>query len=666
MGGTYTQSTGHLSSVSDYTGAPFSGWGIEPCWAQYLRKLSVSGIAVWEFTAPHDGEFQFYISQSTLNFSSVYSSALSSPPSSSSSYTTQSTGNNAHILITPQSMSTGNVIYFTFATSFWGYNSGNTGGAGTVAVWYTSPPPPTAASIETFSDPEKSMDDIRQFLNGKDGIGIAQADISIANLFAKSLANDVSLPNGNFIVPHALNEFEGANYSDQSIEFAMQNSEGFSHMGIETIIPSSISYDYLEFKLGPDYNWLKMTDDFRLGSKFNYSSGQIENIIQYGHLTNGYMNWENVSKNGVELTFSSDKDAWAEIKQIRSSPNLYTIPSNNLGSLPNLGADYELYVRIYSDLIRSYKGYNAGRTIAKFGEDHWLAYGQSEGRTLPVRSLTNYYIRDRSPLSYAYSTGGTQHTKRFFCKFDKPYIDQNFGIGHPGYYKANRTTSTRSGGSYSYTVPNGVTSIEIHAVGGGGGSWGAHTGGYCQNVWAGGVGGGVKITLPVQSGDVISGVFGDAGGAGFYNGGTGGPGSATTVLKNGTLVATCNPGGQGNSAPASPGTATIAPAFSSLGSTYVGTSQQNIFVGCDSSTSGNGYDPWNWIDRGGKYADDAGGLPFNMESKVFDSAKIRTVTLDSSNNETYKEFSIPTYTVHLDRFEGGRPQCNGYVKIKEL
>ena len=148
MDGAYTQSTGYLSPVSDYSGAPSTGMGIEPCWAKYLRKLSVSGIAVCEFTAPYSGQFQFYIGQSTLNYSSVYGSALSSPPTSG--YTTQSTGNNAHILITPQSMNAGNVIYFTFATSLWGYDNGSTGGVGTVAAWYT-PPPVLSSTVVNFT-----------------------------------------------------------------------------------------------------------------------------------------------------------------------------------------------------------------------------------------------------------------------------------------------------------------------------------------------------------------------------------------------------------------------------------------------------------------------------------------------------------------------------------
>jgi hypothetical protein len=45
-------------------------------------------------------------------------------------------------------MNAGNAIYFTFATSFWGYNSGSTGGAGAVAVWYTAPSASSSSVVD--------------------------------------------------------------------------------------------------------------------------------------------------------------------------------------------------------------------------------------------------------------------------------------------------------------------------------------------------------------------------------------------------------------------------------------------------------------------------------------------------------------------------------------
>ena len=165
----------------------------------------------------------------------------------------------------------------------------------------------------------------------------------------------------------------------------------------------------------------------------------------------------------------------------------------------------------------------------------------------------------------------------------------------------NRSTSTRSGSSYSWTVPNGVSLLTISAAGGGGGSYGYHDGGYCQGTWAGGPGGGVEnLQIPVTPGDVISGVYGSAGGSGFYNGGTGIPGTATTILKNGSLVATCGPGGQASTRPPAVGTTTIQPGYT--GTATTGTAQTTWLVGCDGTYPfDNHYDPWSWV-LGGSYA----------------------------------------------------------------
>lgn len=171
------------------------------------------------------------------------------------------------------------------------------------------------------------------------------------------------------------------------------------------------------------------------------------------------------------------------------------------------------------------------------------------------------------------------------------YAPGSVAYGDP---TVNTSTGTRSGGSYSWIVPIGVKSITVRAVGGGGPGYAYHDGGYCQHAWAGSPGGGALITLSVNPGDVISGVYGNAGGKGYYNGGQGGPGSASTVYKNGTLVATCGAGGGGSGTPGALGTATIAPGFT--GTTYTGTAQSGWLNACDGSyPSGDHYDPWSWV-----------------------------------------------------------------------
>tara|TARA_R110001592_G_scaffold203876_3_gene453797 strand:- start:969 stop:2213 length:1245 start_codon:yes stop_codon:yes gene_type:complete len=49
---------------------------------------------------------------------------------------------------------------------------------------------------------------------------------------------------------------------------------------------------------------------------------------------------------------------------------------------PLLVEDFEGYVNNHSDLLSNFSSHGGGRTKAKFGEDHWLAYGNNEGRTM--------------------------------------------------------------------------------------------------------------------------------------------------------------------------------------------------------------------------------------------------------------------------------------------
>jgi hypothetical protein len=160
----------------------------------------------------------------------------------------------------------------------------------------------------------------------------------------------------------------------------------------------------------------------------------------------------------------------------------------------------------------------------------------------------------------------------------------------------NRNDASRSGAAYSWVVPTGVTSVSVNASGGGGGAYAYHDGGYCQHAWAGGPGGGVQsLVIPVTAGDVISGVYGNGGGSSSYNGVRGGDGSATTILKNGGLVATCGAGGNATDArPPTPGTTTITPGYSGIATT--GTSQTNWVSGCDGGyPPQDHYDPWSWV-----------------------------------------------------------------------
>lgn len=353
MSGTYTPSSGNLTSVVGVNGYTMpSGGGIEPDWGSHFKKTTVSNTTVWEFIAPHDGNFYFYAAQSSMMWSSTYSAALISPPNASSDYTFQQAQNNQDYTTSAISMQSGEAIYFSCATNFWGYNNASTGGSGDVVVWYSTPASSassgayeyvsadgtsltweqanTAAiarggtlavaktsadlqelndyldtvnygvgawiglkrdgadwkwvdgsvsttfnwlggepnnafgnenyvhilsngiagstnhnwndidnaasngshfgsprfgyiieyesTAEIFTSEEKSVNGIREFLNGKDGIDIGASNVSVAGLFSNSLANDISLPNGNFAEPHALSEFSGANYTNSVMD----------------------------------------------------------------------------------------------------------------------------------------------------------------------------------------------------------------------------------------------------------------------------------------------------------------------------------------------------------------------------------------------------------------------------------------------------------------
>lgn len=162
----------------------------------------------------------------------------------------------------------------------------------------------------------------------------------------------------------------------------------------------------------------------------------------------------------------------------------------------------------------------------------------------------------------------------------------------------NTTTSTRAGASYTWTVPAGVSSITINAAGGGGGAYAYHDGGYGQHAWAGGPGGGVQnLILPVTPGDIISGVYGNGGGCGYYSGGIGGPGSATTIYKNGALVASCGAGGQNTGGAPTAGTANI---YMGSGTLKTGTVQTAWLDTSDGAYPYglNHYDPWSWVLEG--------------------------------------------------------------------
>lgn len=217
--------------------------------------------------------------------------------------------------------------------------------------------------------------------------------------------------------------------------------------------------------------------------------------------------------------------------------------------------------------------------------------------------MANTYVKNSgsfSPVKVAYvkDSGTWKTVKQIWVKDGGSWqmaYPESTGTVVYGDQTVNTSTGTRSGASYSWTVPNGITSITISASGGGGPGYAYHDGGYCQHAFSGGAGGGLSnLVLTVEPGDVISGVYGDAGGKGYYNGGTGGAASATTILKNGSAVATCGAGGSRGSV----GTTTI---YQGSGTATTGSGGGGELTGCDGGyPPGDHYDPWSWV-LGGSY-----------------------------------------------------------------
>lgn len=191
-------------------------------------------------------------------------------------------------------------------------------------------------------------------------------------------------------------------------------------------------------------------------------------------------------------------------------------------------------------------------------------------------------------------------------------------FGNP---EPNRSSASRSGGTFSWTVPPFIRSVRISAAGGGGGAaagWG-YGGNKSQGATAGGPGGGIRdLVFNVSPGDVIFGTIGNAGGATGWGGSYvvtyGGSGSSTDIYwRNNaaggaeTLVATCRSGatatGRNGSRgvlmalyPGVPGNSTI---YYGSGQRLVGASGQ-VYVGYDNGyPSGNHYDPWSYVLDGG-------------------------------------------------------------------
>ena len=438
MLGTYTASSGNLTSVIGVNGYTMpSGGGIEPDWGPHFKKGTVSGITVWEFVAPHDGNFYFYAAQSSMMWSSTYSAALISPPNASSDYTFQQAQNNKDYTTSAISMQSGEAIYFSCATNFWGYDKTSTGGSGDVVVWYSTPITPTSIVVdaEIFSNSEKSINIIREFLNGKDGINIGSDDVSLVGLFSTAQANDIELPNGDFVTPHALSEFDGANYTNATSISSINSSN------IKTVCEALIA-DPGVMSAGPL---------FGDGSARSNVPGAYEIVLAPGYRIKG--------DNGAEWTRSRryviDVDTYGFVynRHFRHQFRNERSASGNLtlyGLSTASSADaYEQYVNNWGDLLSAWNGVAGSevRTKSAWGEDHWRIFGRDENRgsNFPWENIIEI---EKNTTGFAAGT---------VLEFNHPV---RWGSAGANVWQRN----------FYYTLPRAMSEVTIIGGGGGGGA----------------------------------------------------------------------------------------------------------------------------------------------------------------------------------------------------
>lgn len=156
---------------------------------------------------------------------------------------------------------------------------------------------------------------------------------------------------------------------------------------------------------------------------------------------------------------------------------------------------------------------------------------------------------------------------------------------------ATNSTSYSTGGSNSYVVPAGTTTITVKMWGAGGGSGGSGSGGALGG--AGGGSGAVTGTLAVTPGSTLTAVVGKAGGGGnnASNAGNGGGGGGYSSLYNGSTALLIAAGGGGGGGAQNGDTAAGGPGgCTSSGTTCKGADStlSNTFGGGGGSTTAGG------------------------------------------------------------------------------
>lgn len=332
--------------------------------------------------------------------------------------------------------------------------------------------------METFSDSDKSINAIRQFLNGRDGVSIGSTNVSQAGLFSTAETNDVNLPNGNFVAPHALSEFAGANYTNATV--------------VNSINSSNIKETCEALILDPGV--LSAGPLFGNGTARYNLAGAYEIVLAPGYRIKG--------DNGTHWTRSRryvidvESDGFVYNRHFRYQVRNERSASGNLTryglSTASSTDAYEKYVDDYSDLINYWNSTtNEVRTKSTWGEDHWRNHGRGENRSLNLETAIEI---EKNTSGF---TAGT------VLEFNHPV---RWGNAGSNVWQRN----------FYYTLP--LDMVRVTIIGGGGGGGSSNSTGDA-GAGSGGDSGGARFsyTLAKSAGEVARIRVGRGGiGAGLY------------------------------------------------------------------------------------------------------------------------------------------------------
>jgi hypothetical protein len=182
--------------------------------------------------------------------------------------------------------------------------------------------------------------------------------------------------------------------------------------------------------------------------------------------------------------------------------------------------------------------YTVGGSVSGLGTGQQVTLEDNGGDTLTVTGNGPFVFTTSLTYGSAYTvTVGTQPTGAIICLVGNGASSSiTADVTNVGINCVANTLSFTTPGSYTWTVPAGLTSISVVATGGGGGGGGI-TGGFSTGS-AGGAGAIVSSTLTVTPGQVLDIVVGGGGQAGTNgpNGacGAGGGGGGSTNVDAGS------------------------------------------------------------------------------------------------------------------------------------